>query len=71
MPLTLGLTLLLQTGCVVRGQVAVPAPLPPPPAPVVEFAEPVPYAGAVWVGGYWGWHPERRRYEWHHGYWRH
>lgn len=62
MPLTLGLTLLSQTGCV--------APGPPlPPGSVVEYVEPAPYAGAVWVGGNWGWHAEHRRYEWHHGYW--
>lgn len=66
MPSILGLTLLLQSGCVVRGGVVVPAP----PVPVVEFGEPAPFVGAVWVGGRWVWHPEHARYEWHHGYWR-
>jgi hypothetical protein len=26
-----------------------------PPAPRVEVAGPAPYAGYVWVGGYWNW----------------
>jgi hypothetical protein len=26
----------------------------PPPAPYVETVPVVPYAGAVWIGGYWG-----------------
>lgn len=68
MPLMLGAALLLQSGCVAPG----PPGLPPPPVPVVEFdAEPPPFPGAVWVGGSWGWHEPHRRYEWHHGYWRH
>jgi len=27
----------------------------PPPAPLVEVIPVMPFAGAVWVGGYWGW----------------
>ena len=27
----------------------------PPPAPYVEPVPVVPYAGAIWIGGYWGW----------------
>jgi hypothetical protein len=66
--LTLGLTLLFESGCAT----APPKPpgLPPPPLPVVEFAEPAPFAGAVWVGGSWVWQPDHVRYEWHHGYWQ-
>jgi hypothetical protein len=26
-----------------------------PPAPYYETVPPLPYAGAVWIGGYWGW----------------
>jgi hypothetical protein len=26
-----------------------------PPAPLVEPVPIAPYAGAVWIGGYWGW----------------
>ncbi len=26
-----------------------------PPAPYVETVPVVPYAGAIWIGGYWGW----------------
>jgi hypothetical protein len=58
-------TSLLETGCVVAG------PPGPPPPPVVEAYGPVPYPDAVWIGGSWGWHPDHRRYEWHHGEWRH
>jgi hypothetical protein len=27
----------------------------PPPAPYVEAVPVAPYAGAIWIGGYWGW----------------
>ena len=27
----------------------------PPPAPYVETLPPPPFAGALWIGGYWGW----------------
>ena len=27
----------------------------PPPAPVYEMVPALPFAGAIWVGGYWGW----------------
>jgi hypothetical protein len=56
---------MIESGCVVT------AGPPPPPAPIVEAEVPVPYPGAVWVGGAWVWHPGHRRYEWRHGYWRH
>ena len=26
-----------------------------PPAPYVEVVPAIPFAGAVWIGGYWGW----------------
>jgi len=57
--------MLTQTGCTVTSGV------PPPPEPIVEFSGPTPYVGAVWAPGHWVWHGERRRYEWHHGEWRH
>lgn len=56
---------LVESGCVVA------AGPPPPPEPVAEYYGPAPYEGAVWVQGNWAWHPEHRRYEWHHGEWRH
>jgi WXXGXW repeat (2 copies) len=40
-----------------------------PPAMVVENYGAAPYAGAVWIGGYWGW--EGGRHVWHGGYWDH
>jgi hypothetical protein len=39
----------------------------PPPAPVVEVVPAVPYPGAAWIGGYWGWGPAG--YYWNRGYW--
>jgi hypothetical protein len=30
-----------------------------PPAPVVEVVPPVPFVGAVWVNGFWGWSGSR------------
>jgi hypothetical protein len=34
----------------------------PPPAPYVEVVPALPFAGAVWIGGYWGW--RNGRHEW-------
>ena len=55
----------LLSACVVapyghRGGVyAAPAPVVvapgPPPAPMVEVVPALPYPGAIWIGGYWGW----------------
>jgi hypothetical protein len=49
-------------GCVVRGTVAVPAPVyvggvvtVAPPPPQVEAIGVPPQAGFVWIGGYWNW----------------
>lgn len=39
----------------------------PPPAPYGEVVPAVPYAGAVWIGGYWGW--RSGRHHWVPGYW--
>lgn len=39
----------------------------PPPAPYAEVVPVVPYAGAVWIGGYWGW--RAGRHHWVPGYW--
>jgi hypothetical protein len=41
----------------------------PPPAPYVEVVPAVPFAGAVWIGGYWGWHGGR--HQWVPGRWDH
>jgi hypothetical protein len=38
-----------------------------PPPPYVEVVPAVPYEGAVWIGGYWGWHGGR--HEWFPGRW--
>jgi WXXGXW repeat (2 copies) len=37
-----------------------------PPAPYVEVRPVLPYAGAVWIGGYWGW--RGGRHAWVPGY---
>jgi hypothetical protein len=44
------------------------APYPPPPDPV-EVITPMPFAGALWIGGYWGWH--LGRHQWIGGRWDH
>jgi hypothetical protein len=38
-----------------------------PPAPYVEVVPAIPYAGAVWIGGYWGW--RGGRHAWVPGRW--
>ena len=38
-----------------------------PPAPYVEVVPVIPYAGAVWIGGYWGW--RGGRHAWVSGRW--
>ncbi|MEO6030640.1 MAG: hypothetical protein ABIP61_01865 [Burkholderiaceae bacterium] len=38
-----------------------------PPAPYVEVVPPMPFAGAVWIGGYWGW--GAGRHQWVPGRW--
>jgi hypothetical protein len=40
-----------------------------PPPPQVEVVPAVPYAGAVWVGGYWGWNAGR--HVWIGGHYEH
>ncbi|MEO8836900.1 MAG: hypothetical protein ABI364_09195 [Caldimonas sp.] len=37
----------------------------PPPATYVEPVPPLPYVGAIWIGGYWGW--RGGRHEWVRG----
>jgi hypothetical protein len=39
-----------------------------PPAPIVETYGAPPYAGAVWIGGYWDW--VGGRHVWHGGGWQ-
>jgi hypothetical protein len=57
-------------------QVGYPAPVPvastvvvdmPPPAPYAEVVPTIPFAGAVWIGGYWGWNGGR--HQWFSGRW--
>ena len=38
-----------------------------PPAPYVEVVPAIPFAGAIWVGGYWGWYGTR--HQWVPGRW--
>jgi hypothetical protein len=40
-----------------------------PPPLYVEPVPPVPFAGAVWIGGYWGW--SGGRHAWVPGRWEH
>jgi hypothetical protein len=79
--LTLGLTLAagaLLSGCIVvpahrgygygGGYAGGPAVVvdAPPPAPYAEVVPVLPYPGAVWIGGYWGWNGGR--HNWVPGY---
>lgn len=34
----------------------------PPPAPYPEVVPVVPYPGAIWINGYWGWHQGRHHW---------
>ena len=67
--------LALTAGCVVAplpyagapvGEPATVAPLAPPP-PYVEVVPVMPFAGAVWLGGYWSW--TGRAHSWVPGRW--
>jgi hypothetical protein len=40
-----------------------------PPAPRVEVIGVAPFAGALWIGGYWGW--QGGRHAWVGGRWEH
>jgi len=40
-----------------------------PPAPYVEVVPALPYPGAIWIGGYWGW--SGGRHQWVPGRWEH
>jgi len=40
-----------------------------PPAPYVEVIPIMPFAGALWIGGYWGW--GGGRHQWTPGRWEH
>ncbi len=39
----------------------------PPPTPYAEVVPVVPFAGAIWLGGYWGW--SGGRHQWVPGRW--
>jgi len=39
----------------------------PPPAPYTEVIPVMPFPGALWIGGYWGW--SGGRHNWVPGYW--
>ena len=41
----------------------------PPPAPYVEVVPAIPFPGAIWIGGYWGW--SGGRHNWVPGRWDH
>src|SRR5262249_59100318 len=41
----------------------------PPPAAYVDVRGSAPYAGAVWIDGYWGYRSDH--YIWNRGYWTH
>lgn len=41
----------------------------PPPAPYVEVIPSPPFAGGLWIGGYWGWYGGR--HQWVPGRWEH
>lgn len=70
------LTSALLSACVVvpahrggyRGGYAEPAVvvIDTPPPPYAEVVPVMPYPGAVWVGGYWGW--QGGRHQWVPGY---
>lgn len=65
----LGIGALLAAGGLISGCAVVPAPVAvsadavvapvAPPVAQVEIVPPVPYVGAVWVGGYWNWYGGR------------
>ena len=38
-----------------------------PPSPYVEVVPAIPYVGAIWIGGYWGWNGGR--HNWVPGRW--
>ena len=38
-----------------------------PPAPYVEVVPAIPFTGAIWFGGYWGWRGDR--HQWVPGRW--
>ena len=40
-----------------------------PPSPYVEVVPAIPFAGAIWIGGYWGWNAGR--HVWVQGRWEH
>ena len=40
-----------------------------PPVPYVEVVPVIPFAGAIWLGGYWGWNGGR--HQWFPGRWEH
>lgn len=53
----------LLSGCVVApvpmaADTGIYAPMAPPP-PYVEAVPPLPYAGAIWINGYWNWSGHR------------
>lgn len=53
-------------GPVVYGPPVAVAPMAPPP-PQVEVIPAIPFAGAIWIGGYWGW--SAGRHVWIQGRW--
>ena len=72
-----GVGALLVAGALLGGCVVAPAPgyyyggvvTVAPPEPQVEVYGAPPYAGAVWIGGYWNW--VGGRHVWVGGHWDH
>lgn len=64
------------SGYVAQPTVAYAPPPPPaqpvyveqaPPEPIVEVRPATPFAGAIWIPGYWNWHG--RHHQWVGGHW--
>jgi hypothetical protein len=59
---------LLSTCVIASAQPMYVAPVPPP-APYAEVVPAIPFPGAVWIGGYWGW--DGGHHHWVPGRWDH
>jgi hypothetical protein len=56
---------LVESGCATASK---PPPGPPPTA-ILQTTGAPPFAGAVWVNGFWVWHGHDKRWEFRRGYW--
>lgn len=64
--LTLGACVVVPAGYYTEGYDVVYADVPPP-APYYEVRPALPFVGAVWLSGYWGWHGGH--HQWVSGRW--